>query len=182
MVKKIKLNINFGNKTFYTIIAIALVLIVAGIVYAYDISYSGAVSGSKASVMGHTADEIDGGSGGGAGWTHSGAQVFSGISPTTWTNMDLSSYVGAKRALIFLKIKGGTNSNAYYFRTKGDIEEVGYSEGYYTGFGGGTTVTQITQDRISYLLVETDNSGIIDWKSYGAYASTNIWLEGYIAS
>ncbi len=46
-----KLQITLGNKTFYTLIAIAFVLIVAGIAYALN-------SGNYL-VHGHTADEID---------------------------------------------------------------------------------------------------------------------------
>jgi hypothetical protein len=70
MVKKIQ--ITLGNKTFYTLIVLASIAIIASIAFAYNSSYSGAVPGSRASVMGHTADEIDGivASGGGAvvGW------------------------------------------------------------------------------------------------------------------
>jgi len=51
-MKKINLSIKFGNKTFYTLIAIISLLIIAGVVYAYH-------SGSQPSVFGHSAEEIE---------------------------------------------------------------------------------------------------------------------------
>ncbi len=50
MVKKINLNINLGNKTFYTLIAILALVAIAGIVIAYN-------SGTPL-VHGHDANEI----------------------------------------------------------------------------------------------------------------------------
>lgn len=47
----VKIKINLGNKTFYTILAIAIILVVGGFVIAYG--------GNNPAVMGHTRGEID---------------------------------------------------------------------------------------------------------------------------
>jgi len=62
MVKTIQ--INLSNKLFYSLIVLAIILVVSGFAIAYNSAYSGAVANSKASIMGHTADEIDGSIGG----------------------------------------------------------------------------------------------------------------------
>lgn len=51
-----KLQINLGNKTFYTLIALAILLIIGGIV----IAYSPGSQSVNPSVMGHTVNEIAG--------------------------------------------------------------------------------------------------------------------------
>jgi hypothetical protein len=50
MVKKIQ--INLGNKTFYTLIIFLAVLIIGGIVYAYN------SSPANPAIMGHTSNEV----------------------------------------------------------------------------------------------------------------------------
>jgi len=62
-------------------------------------------------------------------FSYSGAQVFSGNCPSSWTDLDLSSYVGSRRALVFLKVKAnaGTTSKKYKFRPNGDTDEYSYA-------------------------------------------------------
>jgi hypothetical protein len=48
----VKININIGNKTFYTLIAVIIILVAGGIVYAWN--------SDNPSVMGHTVGEIEG--------------------------------------------------------------------------------------------------------------------------
>lgn len=63
----ISFNITFQKKDLWLLSAIFVFLIGVGFVVAYDKGYSGAVPGSRASIMGHTANEIDGNLSGGGG-------------------------------------------------------------------------------------------------------------------
>ena len=49
------IQINISNRAVYTLIALALLLVIGGVVYAYTTDGSGSPS-----VMGHSADEIEG--------------------------------------------------------------------------------------------------------------------------
>jgi len=52
-MKKINLSLTLGNKTFYTLIGIVSLFLIAGVVYAYNLAGTG-----NPAVMGHTIDEI----------------------------------------------------------------------------------------------------------------------------
>jgi len=61
----VSFNVNIKKKDLFLLSAIMVFLVGVGFVVAYNAGYSGAVPGSQASIMGHTADEIDGLGGGG---------------------------------------------------------------------------------------------------------------------
>lgn len=111
-------------------------------------------------------------------WTHSGTQVFSGTSPTSWTDLNLSSVVGSARSLVLLKVllSSATVSNIA-FRTKGETADVGYGSN--ASFGAGCTAMTIENTRIGYAILETDASGYVQWKDSNN-ASITITLIGYI--
>ena len=112
-----------------------------------------------------------GGSGG--GWVHSGQQVFSGTSPTSWTDLDLSSIVGQVNALVMLKVASTeTGDTTYEFRANGDDTE------YVWGYGASSTVLRNSGD---YVVLETDSNGVIEWNSTGLFATT-IDLLGYVGT
>jgi len=59
MVKKTrKIQVTFGNKTFYTLIALLIVVVVAGVAIAYNKDW--VTAPGTPSIMGHTPDEIEG--------------------------------------------------------------------------------------------------------------------------
>jgi len=85
--------------------------------------------------------------------------VFSDTAPTTWTDLNLRDVVGEKRALVYLKVKQTSGpQGGYRFRTNGETDEV-----YYTGLPLGTSAAFIGTGYIVYLLVQTDDHGVIEW-------------------
>ena len=59
----VNINLSLRKRDLFLISAILVFMVGIGFVVAYNSSYSGAVPGSRASIMGHTADEIDGAGG-----------------------------------------------------------------------------------------------------------------------
>jgi|GEM_PF-4723886 len=108
-------------------------------------------------------------------WRHSGAQVFSGSSPSSWTDLDLSSYVGSNHALVILKIK--KNSGGSYtavFRPNGDSDEYWRCNDL-SDMGAQGHKEECGEAGI--IVVETDASGIIEWK---CGADVTLTLLGYV--
>lgn len=163
MVKK--LQINFGNKTFYTLIAILAVLVVSAVVIAYN------TNPANPAVMGHTANEIEGG----MGWRHTDVKVYDST-PTSgaWTDLDLSNYVGKRNSLVLLKVE-----NAFGFKTRVNGEQADIGQASPSSTGAGTSAGQAGTGTIIYLAIETDNLGVIEFNSYYA-ENVKIWLLGYV--
>lgn len=109
----------------------------------------------------------------GGGWTHDGTKVFDGTSPTTWTDLDLSSYVGAEHKLVLLKVKA-TSANTSAFRPDGDTDEY-YSVNSYSGCNRAWTTAAV----FGMAIVETGSNGIVEWRTFAAEAF-EIWLLGYM--
>lgn len=107
-------------------------------------------------------------------WQHDGTQVFDATSPTSWTDLDLSSYVGSNRALVFLKVKENTAERSIGFRTNGDTEDALNET-----IPSGCASVRIPNGEIAYVIIETDAAGIIEWKAQGA-DNIDIWLMGYM--
>jgi len=85
--------------------------------------------------------------------------VFSDTAPTTWTDLNLRDVVGEEMALVYLKVKQTSGpQGGYRFRTNGETDEV-----YYTGLPLGTSAAFIGTGYIVYLLVQTDDHGVIEW-------------------
>jgi len=108
-------------------------------------------------------------------FSYSGAQIFSGNCPTSWTDRDLSSYVGSRRALVFLKIKNNAGiDKAYAFRPNGDTDEYTQPADY-----PHSSKCVVKPGECGTVWVMTDASGVIEWKS-GSSTSTTMWLLAYI--
>lgn len=96
-------------------------------------------------------------------WNHSWATaVDNQEAPTSWTDLDLSSIVGSNYALIILKVKknGGTVAD-YFIRPNGDTDDYEVI----TSHTAGTCAISLASNEVGFLIVETDSSGIIEWKS-----------------
>ena len=103
-------------------------------------------------------------------------EVFSGDSPASWTDLDLSGEVGSNPALVLLKINGATANDYYAVRKKGDTDEFWTA----TELMSGCALIKSEVTSIHYVvLVATDNSGVIQWRSQIPHATT-IDLIGYI--
>ena len=109
-------------------------------------------------------------------FSYSGAQVFSGNCPSSWTDLDLSSYVGSRRALVFLKVKAnaGITSKKYKFRTNGDTDEYSYALD-----RSHCSACVVSIGQCGTVWVMTDANGVIEWMS-GSSESTTLWLLAYI--
>jgi hypothetical protein len=91
------------------------------------------------------------------------SSAFSSTAPTSMTTLDLSSIVGAKHRMVFIKIANndGASSGTYIFRQNGD-GTINASD------AGGTTIATVVNGHIGYILVSTDASGIVQWMCSGA--------------
>jgi len=107
--------------------------------------------------------------------TYDGSQVFSGGSPTSWTDLDLSSYVGSNRALVYLRVDISSGIASWYkFRTNGLARDIADS----TSNMSACCASQISSGNSDYFLVETDDSGIVEWYS-GSSQTTSINIIAY---
>jgi len=96
-------------------------------------------------------------------------QVFSGTSPTTYTDLDLSGVVGANEAIVMLRVYNDINPATYYFRENGRTVDTS-PDGVMGGSAG--SIEEI------YFIVKTDSSGIVEWMSSVAQ-TTYIWVIAY---
>lgn len=106
-------------------------------------------------------------------------QVFSGTSPGSWTDLDLSGVVGAKSALVILKITR-TSDKLYtvVFRKNGETDE------FYDNYGGPAGLAHIVGDTANVfqaVAVFTDAAGKIEWRSTSPVSDVTIDIMGYVA-
>lgn len=116
--------------------------------------------------------------GGGASLTYSNAEVFSGTSPTSWTNLDLSATVGSNRAFVSLKFNSSADMNAVAVRTDGDTDEFHTATADASAYGN-----QLGHhDNVATLVLSvwTSVTGIIEWQTETARTAT-VDVQGYIA-
>lgn len=96
-------------------------------------------------------------------------EVFAvAAAPTSFTDLDLSAVVGAKFALVLLKInRDGATGRDYGFRRNGETEfdAVSYIMGAFACNSGGTY-------KFGMVLVYTDAAGIVEWMSDSTDAVT----------
>lgn len=114
----------------------------------------------------------------GATITFPNSTVFNNTAPTTMTDLDLSSVVGANSAMVYLKVQNnqGSGSHSYNFRTKGD-ETVSVDTVY--AIGGVTSCDPTSDNSIAYVWVLTNTSGVIQWLGVGA-PSTVLKVMAYL--
>jgi hypothetical protein len=118
------------------------------------------------------------------GWVHSGSLVYNSNVPFEWEDLDLSNYVGIKSTMVMLKVKDtapvSESYHSYWFRTKGDTEELGA----HTGYDYGTSGLFLQPNSISYVILETDKNGVIQFRSKGIWSNAlaEITLVGFIGN
>lgn len=109
-------------------------------------------------------------------WKHSGVEIYNAAAPSAWTDLDLSSVVGANRALVFLRVKPSGGAITIDFRTNGDdTEEIGSGD----VDRSGTVEGYVGDGLVGYFLVETDAAGVIEWDT-GGTVTTSIKIQGFI--
>jgi len=129
--------------------------------------------GSETSLHSHA------GGGGGGIFAISGAKIFNGSSPTSWTVLDLSEIVGNYSALVVLKISAISDMDAVAVRTKDDVDEfwntTADASAYGLALGHHDSVASLV------LMVATNPSGMIEWRTEKA-ATATIDVIAYIKS
>lgn len=110
----------------------------------------------------------------------SGTTVYSGsLTANTWTDIDLSGTIGARSALVFLRIRGtACGSCAFEVRAKGENYRVGYTAAA-TGLGGGSTGGQHEAGKVLYVTTDTNSAGVIQILSVFTM-NTEVMLRGYL--
>lgn len=109
-------------------------------------------------------------------WGHSGAEVFNGSGPTSWTDLDLSSYVGSNHALVMLKVTPlGGGGPTCVFRPNGDGSEY-WRHNDLSDLGANGVKSEGQESGI--VVCETDASGIVEWRTNNC--SAVIVLLGYV--
>ena len=103
---------------------------------------------------------------------YSGAQVFYGSAPDEWTDLDLSSVVGARRCFVILKLKNHSSPypEDYRFRPNGDTDDYRYAI---------SCVADIDETMATLVAVITDEAGIVEWKTIYE-ALTTVWVLAYV--
>jgi len=108
-------------------------------------------------------------------FTYSGAQIFYGNAPTSWTDRDLSSIVGSRRAMVFLKVKNRAGfTRDYRFRQNGDTDEYSHDAGY-----PHCSTCRLAPNEAGTVWVVTDTSGVIEWCASNPDPVT-VWVLAYI--
>lgn len=108
------------------------------------------------------------------------SSAFSGTSPTSFTDLDLSSIVGTASRVVLLKVTNGTTTVAFHFRKNG---EAGSPPVGATGSHASRT-SEITSGQIAYVITVTDSAGIVEWMSTqtgvgSSSTTTTVTVEAY---
>jgi len=112
-------------------------------------------------------------------FSYSGATVYSGTKGTSWENLNLSSIVGSRRALVLLRIYNNTAGvKSYRFRIDGtSIEQPIQVENYPGMFSCRCGIGSV---RYNYVWAQTGTNGYVEWCA-SASASTTVVLLSYIS-
>lgn len=87
-------------------------------------------------------------------------EAFSASTPTSWTDLDLSSIVGSNQAVCLLKVKDDSTGESIAARRNGDTDEYFLDPEKSTG----VSMSRVPDGTSTYILVVTDSSGIIEIK------------------
>lgn len=88
----------------------------------------------------------------------SNTEVFNGTGPASWTDLDLSSVVGATQKMVLLKfITTGANVNVGV-KTNGDTDSYDVNTGFH-----GINCILLTANDVGTTIVKTDTAGVIEW-------------------
>ena len=111
-------------------------------------------------------------------FSYSGATVYgSATKGTAWENLNLSSYVGARRALVLLRVYSAAGGNrTYRFRIDGTSVE---QETYADNFPGAFSCRCSTSKRYNYVWTLTGTNGYLEW-CVDVAAGTTLVLLAYI--
>lgn len=110
-------------------------------------------------------------------WRVPSGADWSGTSPTSWTTLDLSGIVGARRALVCITVyNGGSLDNNYVFRSP---ERNRPDSTLYADTHPGITKCRVSAGKSESILIWTNTSGRVQWWSERAY-TTNLYIEWFM--
>ncbi len=91
-----------------------------------------------------------------------GTQVFSGLSPTAWTDLTLSGVVGSNAALVLLKIKAVLTGRDIAVRKNGDTDEAWVLN---ATEAAGAALFKSMANVHHVVIAVTDSVGVIEWRT-----------------
>jgi hypothetical protein len=97
---------------------------------------------------------------------------------TSYQDLDLSAAVGSNTALVIMEVYGGSNAADLHFKTKGSSIDSPYLAASLSGWGASGAVTS-TSSTGSTVIVVTDSSGVVQFKSSAASTSINYNIQAY---
>lgn len=102
-----------------------------------------------------------------------GTVVHNAIGPAAYTDINISTVVGVRRAWVLIRVENQTGSGGFfYFRENGETLLTS---------GAGTQITSITApNRFGYVILRTDNTGILEWYAGVVAGTVNLRVEAYI--
>lgn len=115
--------------------------------------------------------------GGGAELTVAETQVYNANAPLAWTDLDLSAVVGARPALVLLKLWMDAGGDPFAVRKNGDTDEF-----YIAGATNAEGVACVLLNGAGHrcVAVATDDNGIIEIRG-GQVAACTIDLIAFLA-
>ena len=107
---------------------------------------------------------------------YSGAQVFNSTSPTSAATLNLSSYVGSRRAMVMLRVShaGALQCSFAFSDTSATLPPLDAND------KPGISQCRLDTGEYNVVLAMTNSSGALYWKAGYAY-STDVWLLGWWA-
>lgn len=119
---------------------------------------------------------VDNGGATGLSLTIADTQVYNANPPNTWTDMDLSTVMGAKSSLVALKlITDNIGGQIFAFRKNGDTDEF-----YGSAFVGGCQQVDVNSAHHQVIIVATDGAGIIEWRCEGVAIVATVDVMWYM--
>lgn len=105
-------------------------------------------------------------------WNNAATSVFSGVAPTTWTDLDINGTVGANYALVLFKVACTVATGDIKFRPNGD--NVVFSPHSVSASAGGVSNSNV------FILCKTDSAGVVEWMTDLGPDGTTVTVEGYV--
>jgi len=101
------------------------------------------------------------------------------VPPSSWTNLDLSSHIGSRRAIVLLKVHHhGVYEKYWVFRPSDETDDIVAEKAH--GGCSGTTVGGGSADLCGYVWVPTGPTGVVQFKSNGGDVYDYVKLLAYI--
>lgn len=115
------------------------------------------------------------------GWIVDSTEVFaSATKNATFQDLDLSSVVGSNVALVLLRVSSSAAVDID-FRVNGETTASGEMPSA-TENGAGCSGATVAANRISYVTVQTDSSGIVEWRNQNNTGNQTVKMVGYMAA